>query len=232
MVNKVLAVIPARGGSKRIPKKNILEFQGKPMIAWTIEAAQKSNIFTDIVVSTDDREIAAIAEEYGASVPFFRDKYADDHTPISMVTVDALEKLGNDYDIVVQLMANCPLRDAEDIRNAFHTFQTQKFNFQISCFQYGFMNPWWAYALKKDYKPEPLFEANIREKRSQDQEDLYCPTGAIWIARVPRLLDSKTFYGEGFRMVPMDWKKALDIDNQEDLELTKAVFQLIKNDQN
>ena len=81
MVNKNIAVIPARGGSKRIPKKNILELNGLPMIAFTIQAALKSKLFDKVVVSTDDQEIADVSKEYGAEIPFMRDKYADDHSP-------------------------------------------------------------------------------------------------------------------------------------------------------
>ena len=83
-----IALIPARGGSKRIPKKNIIEFSGKPMIAWTIEAALKSEKFEKVVVSTDDPEIASVAQKYGAAVPFLREEDADDFTPISTVTLN------------------------------------------------------------------------------------------------------------------------------------------------
>ena len=84
---KKIAVIPARGGSKRIPKKNIIDFMGKPMMLWTIEAAQKSGLFDRIIVSTDDAEFAAVAKSYGCEVPFLRDTSADDITPVSVATM-------------------------------------------------------------------------------------------------------------------------------------------------
>jgi len=89
---KIIAVIPARGGSKRIPKKNIIGLGGKPMLAWTIEAALKSKYINEVLVSTDDEEIAEVGRKHGAKVPFLRDKNADDHSPISLATIRALNQ--------------------------------------------------------------------------------------------------------------------------------------------
>ena len=227
--NKIIAVIPARGGSKRIPHKNIIDFYGKPLIAWTIEAALQSKCFDEVVVSTDDEKIAKVAKIYGASVPFLREEYADDYAPVSLVTAKALEKLApQKYDIVVQLMANCPLRNAKDIKNALHNFITQNLDFQISCFSFGWMNPWWAYQLDKENTPTPIFEDDMRNRRSQDQPTLYCPTGAIWVAKAEKLLESQNFYGEGFKFFPMSWQSALDIDNYDDLEMGSVLFEMKK----
>lgn len=103
-----IAIIPARGGSKRILKKNIIDFNGKPMIAWTIEAALKSQLFSKVLVSTDCEETADIARAFGAEVPFLRRGYSDDITPVSEATLDALlqaEKFWNlDFDTVTQLI--------------------------------------------------------------------------------------------------------------------------------
>lgn len=222
---KIIAVIPARGGSKRIPKKNIIDFHGKPMIAWTIEAALTSKLFEDVIVSTDDIEIAEVSNKYGAATPFIRDKFADDHTPVSTVTIHALEQLQqNNYDIVVQLMPNCPLRDDTDIKTAVLNFIQNSFDFQISCFQFGWMNPWWAYELKDNYTPKPIFEDGIRNRRSQDQPKLFCPTGAIWIASVRKLLEQETFYGDEYKFFPMNWRNAIDIDEYNDLEIARVLF--------
>ena len=90
---KILAIIPARGGSKRIPRKNIINFQGKPMIAWTIESAIKSACFDEILVSTDDDEIAEISKNYGASVPFLRELNKDDHSNVSDVVISEKNKV-------------------------------------------------------------------------------------------------------------------------------------------
>ncbi len=223
-----IAIIPARGQSKRIPKKNILNISGKPMIAYTIEAALKSGLFDKVLVSTDDDEIARISEEYGAWVPFRRSKYVDDYSTVSDVTLNALQVLEEDfqqsYQTVVQLMANCPLRDVTEIEKAVAFFEERNHSFQISCFQYGWVNPWWAHSLDEKMKAMPLFPKEMKTKRSQDLEKLFCPTGAIWIAKVSDLMTSRSFYGEDYRFFPMSWRKALDIDDYEDLRMVEILI--------
>jgi N-acylneuraminate cytidylyltransferase len=162
-MKNVIAIIPARAGSKRIPNKNIVEFMGKPMIAWTIRAALESNIFSDVLVSTDCEEIALLSRTFGASVPFLRDpKDADDFAPIGIATSNALLQMENyksvKYDTVIQLMPNCPCRTADDIIASYNSFLVSGTSFQISVFQLGWMNPWWAVELdKKTMRPKPLF---------------------------------------------------------------------------
>ncbi len=224
---KVVAIIPARGGSKRVPKKNIIDFNGKPMIAWTIEAAIKSNLFDRVIVSTDSEEIAEVSKKWGAEVPFLRDKYADDQSPVSegtLATIRQLEKVGDYYDIVVQLLAVCPLRDQKDIIQAFDFFTLKKAPFVISCYKYVWMNPWWAVTLDKTNKPEWVFKDIM--KRSQDLPELFSPTGAIWIADIKNLKSENSFYGRGHIFWKMDWKNAIDIDNYEDIELAKALLKI------
>ena len=184
---KVIAVIPARGGSKRIPQKNIIDFMGKPMIAWTIQAAYESKIFDRVVVSTDDDECATISKKYGCDVPFLRDTSSDDIAPVSMATIRALEQAerfySEEYDIVIQLMPNTPLRTAKDIVQHFNNFLEKNNNFQISSFKFGWMNPWWSFRINENEKHEWMFPESFN-KRSQDLPNLYCPTGAIWISKV------------------------------------------------
>jgi CMP-N-acetylneuraminic acid synthetase len=223
---KIIAIIPARGGSKRIPKKNIIDFEGKPMIAWTIEAALKSKYLSNVIVSTDDLEIAEVSKLYGAQVPFLRETNADDHSPISLATIQTLLQIellqGEMPTIIVQLMANCPLRDQNDIDMAVENFLALKNNFQISCFKYGWINPWWAHKVDETGKAEPIFD-EVVFKRSQDLPELYCPTGAIWIAYVSELLKSQTFYGENYKFFPLYWMKAIDIDDYVDLEMASVL---------
>lgn len=228
MANKMrsIAVIPARGGSKRIPRKNVRPFGGKPMIAWTIEAALESGLFERVLVSTDDEGIAEVGRRWGASAPFLRETANDDITPVSVATIHALqqtrEKLGETYDCVCQLMANCPLRTADDIRGAMDAFAASGANFQLSYYEAPLVIPWWAARLDPAGKVQYLFpDAPFR--RSQDLEKLYFPTGAIWIARCAELEASGSFYGPDYRSHVVPWRTAVDIDNDEDFDLAEAV---------
>ncbi len=217
-----IAVICARGGSKRIPRKNIIPFKGKPLIAWTIEAALQSNSFERVVVSTDDKEIADIARHFGAEVPFLRDQYADDHSTVSQVVHHAVEKIGGNYDVVAQLLPACPLRTADDIKNALNEFDGQ--GFMLSVTKYGWLNPWWAHR-DESGQGVPMFPHEIKQ-RSQDLPEVYCPSGAIWLANVQTFLQEKTFYGPGYRLFPLPWISAVDIDNYDDLEMAELAFNL------
>lgn len=217
-------MIPARGGSKRVPGKNIMDFLGKPMIAWTIEAAKESGLFDKIVVSTDDAAIAEVSKQYGAEVPFLRDSKADDMSPVSeatIVTLKQLEAAGEVFDDVLQLFAVCPLRNAQDIKEAYRFYLESERNFALSCFKYTWMNPWWAIQLNENKEGAWINKDAL--KRSQDLPELVCPTGAVWIANTKALFAEKTFYGEGHVFWEMDWKRAVDIDNYEDIELAKAL---------
>lgn len=228
---KIVAVIPARGGSKRIPGKNIIDFMGRPMIAWTIEAAQKANIFDRIILSTDSEDIAEVGRSYGLDVPFLRSDKSDDFSPVTEATITAINQAeafyNEKYDIVIQLMANAPLRDETDILNHYKIFLKEKRTFQISSFKFGWMNPWWAFKMDQNGNGEWIMKEGIG-KRSQDLEDLYCPTGVIWIAEVGALKKANTFYGPGFVFCEINWKHAVDIDNVDDLEFAKVLFSLNK----
>jgi N-acylneuraminate cytidylyltransferase len=221
----LIAIIPARGGSRRIPRKNISDFAGKPMLAWTVDAAKQSGLFRRILVSTDDAEIAEVARRFGAEAPFIRDRAADDQATASEATLTALEQAESywreQYETVVQLMPNCPLRGAAEIVDAVKHFRESRAESLVSCFSYGWMNPWWAHRLDAQGHPQPLFpEAMTR--RSQDLDKVYCPSGAIWIADVKALKESRSFYGKGCIFFPMLWSTAIDIDDPEDLMMAKA----------
>lgn len=227
MKKKNIAVIPARCGSKRIHKKNIIDFFGKPLMCWTIEAALSSGIFDKVLVSTDSEEIASIARNFGAEVPFLRTKYCGDSSLVSSATIGALEQVNDllheEYQTVVQLMPNCPLRKKEHITRAYKNFLKTNTSFQISCFKFGWMNPWWAFKLNNKLRASPLFPKAV-QKQSQKLPDLYCPTGAIWIANIKALKKYGSFYGKAYTFYPMDWTAAVDIDNMDDIEVARMVF--------
>jgi N-acylneuraminate cytidylyltransferase len=221
-----VAIIPARGGSKRIPHKNIIDFHGKPMIAWTIEAAKKAGIFEKVYVSTDETEIAKIAMEHGANI-VIRKGYSDDQTTVQTATINTLKQIEREnnetYDTVVQLMACCPLRTDREIQQSYLTYIITKTKFQLSCVEFDFMNPWWASKLDKYGKPDPLFPEALKQ-RSQDLPKLYCVTGVVWIANIQALYEANTFYGKDYTMFPLPLQASIDIDEYKDLELAKLMY--------
>ena len=226
-MSKSLAIILARGGSKRLPRKNVIDFFGKPMLAWSVEAALQSDCFDRVLVSTDDRFIAETAEAYGAEVPFLRDAAADDSATASFASIVATRQAenywGETYDVVAQLMANCPLRTAVDVCEGMHWFKKSGAAAQISCFNLGWSHPWWAAELDVNGTPNYLFP-DAKAMRSQDLPPLYGPTGALWIAQRDSLLKSNSFYTEEHRWQPLSRISAMDIDDEEDLLVAKAYF--------
>ena len=220
-----IAIIPARGGSKRIPGKNIIDFMGKPLIAWTIEAAQKSQMFDVIVVSTDDNDIAKVAKEYGAKV-YRREKETDDHKTVQESTIEALKDLTYQGGTVTQLMATCPLRNFKHIKQAAYLYHADdNIKFQLSVSKYGSLNAGWAMCKKSEagHLIVPIFPDLIKN-RSQDLKTAYCPSGAIWMADIEELYKQGTFYGNEISPYLMRHYEAIDIDTYEDLEYAEIVY--------
>ena len=223
----VIAVIPARSGSKRIKDKNITPLAGMPMMGWTIKAALETNLFDKVIVSTDSTAYQSIARELGASCDFLRPKCNDDITPVSEATLCALEQsceyYNNSYDTIVQLMPNCPTRNSKSIHQAFDSFLNSNYKSIISGFEFGWMNPWWAHTIENDGTPKPLFAGN-NQIRSQDLPKLYCPTGSIWISSSQRLKKYKTFYSPDWKFFILPWEQSVDIDDVADLTMASKVL--------
>ena len=227
-----LAVIPARGGSKRVPKKNIKHMQGKPLIAYTIEAARQSNLFERIIVSTDSQEIAEVACQYGAEIPFLRDPaLADDFTPVSAATVDMMLQLdpsGTKYDYVCQLMPNCPLRTAADILDSFRQLTVTDAGSQLSVVRYGWQNPWWAMRRNDEFVLDPVFK-DYMTSRSQDLPELYCPTGAVWWAKAEVLRREETYHVSERTGWEIPWQQGLDIDTEDDWDMADVLLSIAQS---
>jgi N-acylneuraminate cytidylyltransferase len=227
MPEALLAVIPARGGSKRIPGKNIRPLGGRPLLAHSVEAALESRLFARTVVSTDSPEIAELAVRAGAEVPFIRqESLADDHTPVSRVTVDVLRRLdplGAVFGAVAQLMANCPLRTADDVRASYQSFRESGAPAQLSVTRFGWQNPWWALTLSSRRTIEPVFQARMTE-RSQDLPPLFCPTGAIWWAKAEVLCQEETYHVAGRAGWEIAWEHGLDIDSEDDWSMAELLW--------
>lgn len=226
-MSKAIAVIPARGGSKRIPKKNIKPLLGKPMIGYTIQAAFDCGLFERVVVSTDCPDIADVSRKLGAEVPFMREaEIADDITPVSAATLDALNRIdpdGSRYDYVCQLMANCPMRDAGDISASFNHFTNHEAGAQISVTRYGWLNPWWAMEMNEGQPLRPVFKEKLKE-RSQDLPNLFCPTGAVWWAKCNVLRSEGTFHIDEKIGYELNWVNAVDIDDNDDWAMAEFLM--------
>lgn len=206
------------------------------MIVYTIEAALQSGVFERVIVSTDDAEIAEVSKHYGAEVPFVREAtLADDHTPASLVTLDALERLdadGSRYQYISQLMPNCPLRSAEDIQKSFERLQQTNADTQLSVNRFGWLNPWWAFKMEHSNTEHPnelspLFPEAFKT-RSQDLATLYALTGALWWAKTDLLRREKTFHTSTRTGFELSWQHALDIDDDEDWQMAEVLLELAK----
>jgi pseudaminic acid cytidylyltransferase len=224
-----LAVVPARGGSKRIPGKNLRCLDGKPLLAYTVEAALQSGMFDRVIVTTDDPQIAEVARRYGAEVPFMRDPgLSDDFVPVSAATVDALERLdprGHAFSRVCQLMPNCPLRTAGDVLDSHEQIVRTGADSQLSVVRYGWQNPWWAMRRDEHLLLAPLFEDALTQ-RSQDLPELFCPTGAVWWAKADALRREGSYHMAGRTGWEIPWRQGIDIDTEADWELAEVLIKM------
>ena len=218
---KVMAIIPARGGSKRLPRKNVLPLNGKPLIAWSIEAAQQSKYIDTVFVSTDDQEIAEVSQKFGVDVPELRpEKLASDTATTESVLFYTLNKFGSDVDIVVILQPTSPLRTAQHIDEALELF-IKKEAFSVVSVTPCEHSPLWANTLPKDGSmggflcPEAL-------QRSQDLEEFYRLNGALYFFDVDKLKDigEIRYTSESFAYV-MDNNVSFDIDTRVDFEISE-----------
>jgi len=227
MCEKILAVIPARSGSKGIKDKNIKNLNGKPLIAYTIEESIRSRIFEDVIVSTDSEKYKKIAEGYGAWVPFLREKkLAEDTANTIDVVEDVLLKLkniGKKYDSLMILQPTSPLRDKYDIRGAFKLFCEKEANSVVSMCECDYA-PQLTKKLNDKMKLDG-FLSDINKIRRQDLGKFYRLNGAIYLIKVQYFLKYKYIYKENSYAFIMDKKKSIDIDDLDDLKYAEFLMQ-------
>lgn len=217
-ITGVLGLITARGGSKGLPRKNVLTVGGKPLIGWTIEAALKSRFIERVVLSSDDDEIMEAAKTWGCEVPYRRPAHLANDTASSMdVVLHALGQLPG-YEYLVLLQPTSPLRTAADIDAAFELLQSTGASSCVSVCEAD-QSPYWMFRIKNGSKVERLLPDETSATRRQDLPPIYVLNGAIYIARVDWLRQSKNFLGEGCVAYVMPRERSLDIDNAEDLEV-------------
>lgn len=220
----IICVIPARGGSKRIPGKNIRLLAGRPLIAHPIRAALASGCFARVVVSTDDPAIAAIAREHGAETPFMRDaSLADDFTGTAEVIVDAIERLGaQSSPCVCCLYPTAPLVRPADLRNSLAKFRASGAYSMNSTTDYDFP-PLRAFRISDDGRIAfnwPQYELT----RSQDLPRLVHDAGAFYWLDTARFLKRQRLVGEDSIAWPMERLRAVDIDTEEDFHVAEFLM--------
>lgn len=221
----LIAIIPARGGSKRLPRKNILPFFGHPMLAYTVTAALSSQLFRKVFVSTDDPLTGSIAQWYGAEWLHRPPELATDKAELVQVglhLLNVLDKEGINADFLCQLMPNCPLRRSEDIAKHYRIFRDNKRSFQISTVDYRGVYPHWSLKINEEGKGDWLFGSKYLV-RSQNLGQVYCPTGAIWWVSVDDFKKQKAFYGNPFHLALIDSNRGIDIDRADELDLAEIL---------
>lgn len=220
-----LCIIPARGGSKRIPRKNIKAFLGKPIIAYSIETAIKSGLFQEIMVSTDDEEIASIAQKYGAKVPFLRSAAnADDHA----TTMDVIEEVvnqyqqdGQHYDFICCVYPTAPLMKAEHLKKGYQQLRSTSVNtvFPAVAFSY----PIWRGVVRRDTEKVGMLFPEHANTRSQDLPVVYHDAGQ-WYWLKPNTLGQPIFQNAAF--YELSEQDVQDVDTPSDWQLAEMKFKI------
>lgn len=217
----VIAVIAARGGSKGFPRKNIADFGGKPLIAWTIAAAARSKLLDRAVVSTDNAEIAGIARHWQGDVPFLRPApLATDDASVTDAVLHAIDTLAEPCRYVVLLQATSPLRTGEDIDNAITLCHRRHARSCVSLSPVE-KGPQWMFKVEGG-KASPLTFDVAVHKRRQELPIAYLPNGAIYVAESNWLKTARTFYGDDTAAYIMPVERSVDIDSQKDLWIAEA----------
>lgn len=224
---KNLAIIPARGGSKRIPRKNVKPFLGKPMLAYPIEAALATGLFDEVMVSTDDEEIAEVARQYGAKVPFMRSaETANDYATLADVLHEVLNKYeeqGKVFDNMCCILATSPMLQSEDISNGFNTLINSDFSTIVPIVEF-------SYPILRSFKmnDDNAIEYNWPEyakSRSQDLPKSYHDSGTFYWHKINLWRDGKITRGG----VVVSEETVQDIDTEQDWKMAEIKYKLMNN---
>ena len=225
----ILGLIPARGGSKGLPRKNIKLLLGKPLIAWTIEQTLASKFLDRVIVSTDDKEIAEISKKYGAEIPFMRPKeLAEDNAKGIEVVLHAIDWFReNDkrkqYDLIMLLQPTSPLRKSEDIDKAIELLFLKEAKAIVSVCEVDH-HPLWGNTLPEDGCMKDFIRREVMNKNRQELPIFYRLNGAIYLAYCNYIKERKSFFGEKTFSYIMPRERAIDIDNEIDFELAQILM--------
>lgn len=223
MKSKILAIIPARGGSKGVPRKNVRDLAGKPLISWTIEEAKKSKYIERLILSSEDDEIIEVAKQYGCEVPFKRPiGLAQDDTASIDVILHTIEQCPN-YDYVVLLQPTSPLRTVVDIDGCIEKLLNSHAPSCVSVTEPE-KSPYWMYTLE-DEKLKPLIEQDKQATRRQDLPNVYALNGAVYVAKVEYLLKGNLFLTKDTQSYIMPQDRSYDIDTEMDFRICEFLQQ-------
>jgi len=225
----IIAIIPARGGSKGLPRKNILPLAGKPLIAWSIEEALATPEVSRVIVSTDDEEIAEISKKHGAYVPFIRSaELSSDVASGVDVVIDAVKRAqeyyDETYDWVLLLQPTSPLRRVIDIQSAIDIAAAEDVDSVIGVKEVS-EYPQWMKAVNEDGEMSEYFPELARTINRQEIVAPYIVNGAIYLTKVSKLLESGNYYGGVTKAYIMPQERSIDIDSLMDFKMAECLFQ-------
>jgi len=225
---KILALIPARSGSKRLPGKNIKGLSGKPLIAWTIEQAKNSKYIDKIIVSTDSQEIAEISKEYGAEIPFLRpgELAQDESKGIDVIlhAINWFKQRNEHYDLLIQLQPTSPLREPEDIDKAVELLFAKNAKAIITVTE-AQCSPSWVNTLPEDGSMKNFLLSEDRNKNSQQFSKFYRLNGAVYLGYCDYILEQKSFHGEASFAYIMPKMRSVDIDDEFDFMFAEFLME-------
>jgi CMP-N,N'-diacetyllegionaminic acid synthase len=219
----ILAIIPARGGSKGVPRKNIRQIGGKPLIAHTIDAAKASSYIDRMILSSDDIEICEVALQYGCEVPFLRDStISTDFASSAEVILDALVQCPG-YDYFLFLQPTSPLRTADDIDACIEACFARQAPACVSVSEVR-ESPFWMYRLGQNQVISPILPNPNLSVRRQDLEPIYSLNGAVYFAKCDWYLEHKSFLDPSTIAHIMPTSRSIDLDTEEDFSLLKILI--------
>jgi N-acylneuraminate cytidylyltransferase/CMP-N,N'-diacetyllegionaminic acid synthase len=225
---RVLALVPARAGSKGLPGKNVHDLCGKPLVAWTIEAGRASRLVDDLVVSTDSEDIASISRRYGAEVPFIRPSAlaTDEADSVSVVehALTAMRQAGRTYEFVVLLEPTSPLREAADIDAALTRLHDAGAGAIVSVCRLEHTHPAFVYRTTAAGRLTPFLGGAPVAPRRQDVEPLFFLDGSLYASRVETLLARRSFYHDDTLAYEVPYWKSPEIDDEVDLLWVEAIM--------
>jgi CMP-N,N'-diacetyllegionaminic acid synthase len=219
-----LAIIPARGGSKRLPNKNILPLAGKPMLLWTIESAMQSKYLDEIILSTDSDDIIKVVENYKIKTIKRPPELASDTAKTVDVVNHVMENIDKEYDFIVLLQPTSPLRTSNHIDEAIEQLIKLNADAIISVTEVDH-SPLWCNILPESLSMENFISENIKHKRSQDLPKFYRLNGAIYICKTKKFIEEDTFFlQENVYAYIMDKKSSIDIDEELNFKLAEIIL--------